>query len=230
MSIHKKFGLIILFLIINTFLVIGYLSVRNATFLNKLRNEALKLSELDLTKDKYSMELRTNDSYAVVEKAMKSYLHNYAKLLQSTLAIMDDEKLIKILSYDNYASDGPLFTNSLKYLDTEKEKFNKNIDKLVADSQESNINSYINGKIDDKYYKDLYIELMSNAKIKSNFNEVKALLEEARTNINNIFDVSKEVLAFLVNTKDYWKLEDGQIKFLSNDLYNQYIALISKIQ
>ena len=230
MSIHKKFGLIILFLIINTFLVIGYLSVRNATFLNKLRNEALKLSELDLTKDKYSMELRTNGSYAVVEKAMKSYLHNYAKLLQSTLAIMDDEKLIKILSYDNYASDGPLFTNSLKYLDTEKEKFNKNIDKLVADSQESNINSYINGKIDDKYYKDLYIELMSNAKIKSNFNEVKALLEEARTNINNIFDVSKEVLAFLVNTKDYWKLEDGQIKFLSNDLYNQYIALISKIQ
>lgn len=229
MSIRKKFGLIFLFLILNTFLIIGYLAVRNATFLNTLRSESLELSNLDLTKDKYNMKIKTSGSYAIVEKAMKSYLSDYAKLLQSTLAIMDDDKLVKILSYDNYVNDGPLFVNSLKYLDTEKEKFNKNIDKLLADSQVSNINSYINKKINDKYYKDLYVELMSNAKIKSNFNEAKALLEEAKININNIFDISKEVLTFLVNSKDYWKLEDGQIKFLNSDLYNQYITLVSKV-
>lgn len=229
MSSRKKFFLVFCFIILDMFLLIGYLVIRDATMRNDLRKEIHELSKLDITRDRYNRKLKTKGDYATVEKAIKEYLDDYAVSLQEVLKVIDDKELTTILSSDNYTKDGPEFTNSLKYLNTTKDQFNEDINTLILNLEEDNIKNYINDKTNDPYYRNLYIELMLDEDMKGNFSETKRLLENTKKDVNNIFSVSTEVLNFLSLNKGNWQVEEGQIKFQTQDLYNQYNTLISKL-
>ena len=229
MNSKKKFFLIFLFIILDSFLLIGFLVIRDATMLNDLKKEAKSLEKLDVSKDRFNKKVKTRGNYGIVEKSIKKYLDDYAITLQDVLGLMDDPKLTKILSYNNYKEDGKEFTKSLDYLNNTKKKVNENIDILLKKSEDKEIKKYINDKISDKYYRDLYIELMLTDKRKDNFKETKDLLQEAKIKLNTVLDTSIEVLTFLKNNQDSWVLEDDQIKFKTRDIYNQYNSYISKL-
>ena len=230
MSNKKKFFLIFLFIILDMFLLIGFLVIRDATSLNDLKKEVKSLDKLDMSKDRYNKSIKSSGDYKIVEKAIKNYLDDNAVLMQDVFSIVKDPKLTKILSYDNYKEDGPDFEKSLKYLDDTKRDFNKNVDKLLSNLEEDSARKYINDKTNDKYYKDLYIELMITDKRMEDFKKNKELLIETKNKVNNILDTSTELLTFLKNNKDNYVLEDNEIKFKNRDLYNQYNGYISKIQ
>lgn len=229
MSTKKKLFLAIGFIILDIILVVTFISFRDATMLNNLKKEVNALSKLDVTKDRYNRKIVTTGDYAIVEKAIKSYLDDYAVLLQETFTVVNDTKLKSVLTYDNYSTDGPDFVNSLKYLNEGKNKFNENVDLLLLDLEEDTISNYINDKTDKQYFIDLYRTLMLNDDMKDSFEETKKLLTVSKNKMNNVYDTGIEVLTFLANNKDYWKLEDGEIKFLDVNLYNQYIELIGKL-
>ena len=202
MSSKKKFFLVFLFVLLDMFLLIGFLVIRDATMLNDLKKEINTLSKLEITKDRYNTKVKTKGNYGVVEKSIKNYLDDYAVSLQEVLDALNDEKLTKVLSYDNYKEDGPEFTKSLEYLNNKKETFNKKIDSLLDKSDEKTIKKYINDEIDDPYFRDLYVELMLTVERKDTFKETKDLLEESKTRINNVLDTSIDVLNFLKSNKD----------------------------
>ena len=230
MSNKKKFFLIFLFILLDMFLLIGFLVIRDATSLNDLKKEVKALDKLDMTKDRYNRSIKSSGEYKVIEKAIKTYLDDNAVLMQKVLGVMSDDKLTKILSYDNYKEDGPEFSKSLSYLESTKKEFNSNVDTLLKNLEEDSVKKYINGKTNEKYYKDLYLELMVTDKRMKDFNEKKELLNNTKTKVNNVLDTSTELLNFLKNNKDNWVLEDNEIKFKNRDLYNQYNGYISKIQ
>lgn len=230
MSSRRKFVLTFCFILLDMFLLIGFLVVRDATILNELKKEVYELSKLDITKDRYNREIKSKGSYAIVEKAIKEYLDSYAVNLQEVLSVMNDTRLTKMLSYDNYATDGPEFKESLAYLKETSDNFNLKIDMLLRDVEEDNIRSYIKEKTDDSYYVNLYNELMLDGSMIDDFRETKSLLEKTKVSVNNTFDVCNDVLEFLIYNKDSWTVEDGEIKFLTVDLYNYYNALISKLK
>ena len=82
----------------------------------------------------------------------------------------------------------------------------------------------------DKYYISLYEELVFSEDLTNQYENNRELLKEVRSNYNEVYDTSLEVLNFLVTYKDSWSLEDGEIKFINNDLYNYYNSLIDKIK
>lgn len=230
MSSRKKFFLVFVFIILDMFLLIGFLVIRDATMLNDLKKEINELTKLDITKDRYNTEIKSKGNYALVEKAIKEYLDDYAVSLQDVLFVIQDPQLTKILSYDNYSKDGPEFKESLNYLKLTKKEFNEKMDDLLANLEEENIVNYANDKISDPYYAGLYKELMLSNNMKDDFNETKDLLYKTKIRVNNVFDTSTEVLNFLVANKNSWKLENGEIKFLTKDLYNKYNSMIAKIK
>ena len=229
MSKRKKFFLLFVFIIFDMVLLIGFLVIRDATMLNDLKKEVSSVAKLDITKDRYNTPIKSRGNYAIVEEAIKEYLDDYAVLLQETLSIIQDEKLTKVLSFDNYSSDGPEFVQSFEYLTSTKKKFDENMNLLLEKMEEEKMSNYINDKTENSYYRDLYRELMLDVNVKSDIQETKDLLYKTQIRVDNILDVSSEVLKFLVTTKDSWKLEEGQIQFLTEDLYNQYNALVSKL-
>ena len=230
MSTKKKIFLVLGFILLDVVLVVTFFTIRDAAMLNELKKEVSALNKLDVTKDRYNRKIVTKGDYAVVETAIKEYLDDYAVLLQDSLAVVNDSTLVSILSYDNYVNDGPEFVKSLDYLNKNKESFNKNIDVLLSDLEEEKIKNYINDKTDKEYYKDLYRDLMLNDDMMDSFADTKNLLTHSKAQMNNIYDTSIEVLTFLSNNRDNWKVEDGEIKFLEEDLFNQYNSLISKLK
>ncbi len=230
MSKKKKIFFSISFILLSMFLLVGFIVIRDATLLNDLKKEVVNLSKLDITKDRYNLDIKTSGKYAVVEKAIKTYLDDYAVLLQDSMKIVNDPQLTSILSYDNYQNDGPEFTKSISFLEKEKTDFNNNMEKLVNNLDDENIKKYIHEYTDDEYYVDLYEELMFSASMKDDISETKSLLERTKVKVNQVMDTSMEVLKFLVQQKESWKLEEGEIRFQTNDLYNQYINYIQIIQ
>jgi hypothetical protein len=229
MSNKKKFFMIFIFILLDVFLLVGFLVIRDATMLNELKNEVDDLSKLDFTHDRYNLKMKTKGKYRIVEEAIKDYLDNYAVSLQSVLDIVHNPYLTKILSYDNYQKDGPMFTESLAFLKEKRESFMIQMEQLLKNSEEDTIKGYIYNRIDDSYYCDLYQELILNDTLKADFQEMRELLENTNTRMNTIFDTSKEVLEFLVTHKEEWVLEEGEIRFQTDVLYNQYLKYIEKV-
>ena len=230
MSNKKKFFIIFLFILLDAFLLVGYLVIRDKTNLNDLNKEINEINKLDITKDKYNRRIKTSGEYALVEKTIKNYLNDYSEGVQEVKSTMNDSKLTKVLSFDNYSTDGFEFVESFKYLNTTKEYFNKEIDSLIKKSDKKYMEKYIDKKISDKYFNNLCNELMVTEERIKSFEETKKTLEEIKTRVNKIIDTSTEILNLLKDNKDDCVLEDGQIKFKSKPVFDKYNELVNKIK
>lgn len=230
MKDRKTFFFVFCFIILDVFLLLGFLFLRDATSENRLRKEVEALSKLDITKDRYNTRIKSSGKYKIVEKAIKEYLDDYATGLQDVSKVLSDTTLLKVLSYDNYVSDGPEFKESREYLKDTKEKFDKNIDKLISKTDKDTITSYIYDKTDDEELIKLYQELMLDDSILEELNSNKELLINTKVKVQNIIDTSLEVLNFLNTYSDSWVTENGEIKFQNKDLYNYYTELINKVK
>ena len=230
MKDRKIFFFVFCFILLDIFLLLGFLFLRDATSENRLRKEVESLSKLDITKDRYNTKIKSSGKYKVVEEAIKEYLDSYAVGLQEVSKVLSDSTLTKVLSYDNYASDGPEFTKSREYLNTTKEKFDKTIDELISKSDKETITNFIYDKTDDPELIKLYQELMLDDSILEELNSNKELLINTKVKVQNIIDTSLEVLNFLNTYSDSWVAEDGEIKFQNKELYNYYTNLIDKVK
>lgn len=230
MSSRKMFLLVFGFIVLNMFMLVSFLVIRDATMENELKNEMEYLSKLDITKDRYNKKTVTRGKYAVVEKSIKKYFDDYHLELQEVLKLINEKELTTILSYDNYSTDGPEFTKSLEYLKTSKETFNKKVDDLINKFGDEEIKNNIYKSTKEEYYVNLYDNLMLSSNMRSNYNSTIELLKSTKSRMNNVYDTSIEVLNFLVLYKDDWVVEDGEIKFKTQDLYNYYNELISKVR
>lgn len=230
MSNKKKFFIIFLFIILDAFLLVGYLVIRDKTNLSSLTKEIKELEKLDITKDSFNRRIKTSGDYALVEKTIKNYLDDYSSDVEDVKGVMNDSRLTKILSYDNYSTDGFEFTESFKYLDSKKKKFNKKIDSLIKRSSKESMEKYIDKKIEDEYYNKLCKELMiTKGRIKS-FEDTKTTLEGIKSKVNNVIDTSNEILTLLKDNQGDCVLEEGQIKFKSKGVFDRYNELTNKIK
>ena len=230
MSTRRKFFLVFCFILIDTFLLVGFLVIRDATSINKLKKEVNELTKLNIMKDRYNRKIQTSGKYAIVEVSIKDYLDSYALEIQEVSELIHDPQLTKILSYDNYLEDGPDFKNSIAYLEESRETFNDQIDELLYDLEEEQIMNNIYERTNDTYYVGLYQELMFDDEMKDELEQSKDLFQKTRTKMNEVYDVSLEVLNFLTTYNESWELDNGQIKFATPELYQYYESLIEKVQ
>ena len=230
MTKRKKFFFIFCFIIIDAILVVGFLVIRDATSLSKLDNEMSIIYKKDITNDRYNTKLKSNGGYAVVEKTIKDYLDYYAVNIQKLSQMLDDPKLSEMLSYDNYSKDGPNFNESLKYLEDNKKSFNKIVDELLENMNEDNISKRILEKTDDSYYISLYKDIMFSDEMSDELNNINDLLNNVKTDANDIYDTCITVLNYLKVYQGEWTLEDGEIKFKTQDMYDYYTGLVNKVK
>lgn len=211
-------------------LIIGFLIIRDATNINKLEKEMKEINKLNISTDRFNRSIKTHGGYGVVEASIKNRLDYFSVSMQEIAEIVNDPKLSKVLSYDNYSGDGPEFKKSLSYLEEASSKFNIKVDALLNDMDDDSIGSYIYTKTDDSYYINMYQEYIFSDSIRENIHESRDLVSKTKVKVNNIFSVSIDVLNFLSLYQESWKLEDGEIKFQTEELYNYYMSLISKVQ
>ena len=63
MSTRRKFFVVFCFIILNAFLLVGFLVIRDATSINKLKKEVGELSKLNILEDRYNRPIKTKGGY-----------------------------------------------------------------------------------------------------------------------------------------------------------------------
>ena len=165
------------------------------------------------------------EDYGKVEKAYKSYLHDFIKDMDITkiAEVLNDKKMLNVLSVDNYQNDGPAFAKTKKYLEENISFLSDKVTKYDLYMGEEKIMSYISTYELNDYYKKLY-----ETNIKAIFQKER----ESKNLINNINKIlsfmknTEKVIDFLSDNKDYWFIEDGQISFRSESVLNEYNGLL----
>ena len=230
MSTRKKIILGFIIIFVDAILIISYCVFKDATSLNNYNHEIDELKKMDVATDNFDRKIKSSGKYAVVEKAIKDYMIDYSNSLDETLSVINDTRLMGVLSYNNYEKDGPEFKNSIDYLNTTHEKFNKNIDNLLTSMEEENIKAYIRNKTSDNYQISLFEDFMFDDNIVDQFNKNEELLNTSKIKVNTVIETSLNVLNFLSLYKDSWVIENGEIKFKTNELFNYYNTMISKLK
>ena len=229
MSNRRKFFIIFLFIILDVFLLIGFLVIRDKTLENTLKNEINSLRDLDITKDRYNTKIKTRGNYAIVEKAIKTYLDDYAVNLQKVLGILNDDEFTSLLLAENY-SDDLEFKDEFLFIEKTRESFNNKINELIEDCDKDNIKDYIYTKLVGPYYIALYEKLMLDDNVSREMIESKELLEKTKDRVNLILDTAEEIFSFLKKHKEEWVVEDGEVKFKTQALLNEYNGYLEKVK
>ena len=222
----KKYWYILLIIVL---VIVGGVIYFVISDLNKekdLLNEMDSIYELmennnqeELTK-KLSEVISTGD-YAIVEKAAKDYIKDLYEVTTNIASIISDDKIMTLTTYENFENDGPDFTESKKYIEETKENL-ENYKNLYAElyTEEKEL-SYLSKQLDE-YYIDFYLNyLIGNQDNQEDIANIETII--------NILSASENVIDFLIDNKDAWKLNNNMISFNSEELSNQYNDLILKI-
>ncbi|MBR2998104.1 MAG: hypothetical protein IKF37_03390 [Bacilli bacterium] len=216
-------------IVVILFIIIGLLVIGNGIMLSTLKSEVKNVKEKNIITDKYDKNSYLLFGYGTILKTIKEYYYDNASLIQEIIDIRNDSFLSKVLSYDNYSSDGTDFNKTISFLTEKKKKCDENFLALTERYSNEYIENLVSKKVKKTYYKDLYKELMLKDSDLKEYEDTRNYINGLKTEIDNIFDVSTKVINFLIENKESWELQEGQIKFKSRELFNTYNEMISLI-
>ena len=197
---------------------------------SRLRQEAEKIAKMDLLSEDVDMNIKTKDEYGVIEQSIKEYINNYSKNLKEMQNLLNEEKMQKILSIENYKNDGPEFSDSTNYIKEVKTKFDEIMNKLISLTSEEEMMKSIQNKNLGSDFLNLYKELMLGNQLSSELNDTVATLKETSNQVKKIFDVQEKILTLLRENKDSWTVnEENIIEFTNEDIGNKYNEYISEL-
>ena len=168
----------------------------------------------------------TKDDYAKVEEAFKQYLKDNFDNSLKIAEILSDERLVTILTANNYLEDGKEFIETKKYIETTRNELENCKQKYNEFFTEEKAMSYIENKNLDSYYVDLYKdEFVGDIESENDDKTV----ENSINDIIELLDISEEVINLLANNPDSWEINGEYIEFNNNSLSEQYDELINKL-
>ena len=211
-------------LVVNDFKQEDILRQEMLEFENLTRAENIDLDQID----QRIRELKTTGDYGVLEKAMKDYLADVVNASVSIANVLNDERIVNALTPENYAEDGPEFTQTKQFLEQAKSDMEQYKTEVLTLLTNEGAMSYIEDKNLDQYYIDLYkeIALSEDTAIEESNAELEASLDEAMS----VIDTESQVINFLAENKTGWEIQGENIVFNSEELQNQYDELVSQIQ
>lgn len=229
MSKQRKLFLFICFIIIDLLLVSGILLLRDVTLKNILSNEVNALGDLNFFKDDYSYSIKSRGNYAVIEEVIKDYLSNYATLVQKVANASNGVELSGLLLTSSIESDGPLFEQTLKYLDEYQVEFNQDMDEVFYYLDDNlSIDNYITQYTDNQEVIELYQELITKNHFSEKLENSKQQLVIERIDTNSYIDSVRAVIMFLKDNSNNYTISNGQVTFNDSNLLNEYVKLKDK--
>lgn len=213
--------------------VIVYFVLSDLNQEEKLKNE---LEEINRLVDSESINMKeineklerivTDGDYAVVERAFKDYLKDNFDNVMEITSLLNDERITKLLTVENYKNDGKEFLETKSYILSTREQLRNCKDKYIEFFTEDKIMSYINDKGLDSYYIDLYKdEFVGDIENDDSDQIVEGAIDE----LILLLDRTELVINFLSSNQDDWQIENDHIVFSSNSLSNEYDSLLDQV-
>ncbi len=230
---NKKTHIIIIIILILVIIlaiagIFGRDFIQKRTLIKEVNNI---VENKDLSVDTVNTDdIKTSGEYAKVEKAIKTYLNDYAIEIQKIISIAQDEKVSSLLSINNYEEDGPEFTKTLSFIDETKKQLEECSEKTIALMEKDKMFKYIeNYNLSEKYNK-LFETLMLDEDTEKELKQIKEDLQESITKIEGNLQVANDTINFLNEHKREWSISNNTVLFNSQNLVDQYNELIGKLK
>lgn len=195
---------------------------------NQLNDETAKIVRMDVDEDVIDEEIYTNGSYAEIEQTIKDYMSDYIENLKTVRTLFQDQEFSDLLSVENIEADGPEFKNSAEHLSEKRRTADEAFQKLEEMAGEEMIMAAIEKKGLSSYFEQLYRKLVLE-NLRMNFMYSAEELKTAKESVEAMIASREEAVTFLSEHQSNWKLEDGKLKFDSDDLLSQYNDLAAAI-
>ena len=231
----KKIIIIILVIVAIIAAVFGYMVISDMQQENKLDKEFTEIADLmnfdkgidDTTKDEINKKLDrtvTKGDYAVVEKALKSYLKDFFGNASEIMDTINDDTITNLLTVENYKSDGKDFTESKEYISSTRQKLEDCKEKFSELLTKEKAMSYIENKNLDSYYVDIYEKEFAD-EIDSEDLSVNDSIDE----LIQLLNTSEDILDLLSNNQSSWEIDGDSIVFSNESVGNKYDELVDSI-
>ena len=214
--------------------LVGYYVVSDLNQESKLEEEIVLIDNLVNTDaiDKIDLEKLysyldrtiTKGDYAKVERAFKNYLKDNFDNVLKIVDLLNDERIVEVLTVDNYINDGKEFIETKKYLNTYATELKECKNNYLNYFTEEKAMSYLDTNNLDSYYIDLYKDKY--------IGDLETALEDktVEESINALLDttsIMQQIIDLLSNNPDSWYIDTEYINFTDNNLSNEYDRLIS---
>lgn len=224
-------GIAIAAIVVIVIIVAGGYFVNDRNQKQALVTEIARVSKLDTSKETIDVnDIKTKGKYAKIEKAVKSYLNEYAVTLQNILQLLQQEQLANVLDVNNLKEDGPEFVKTKQYLQETQTKFDEYANKLTNSLSEESAMNYEGAKDLDNDSKEIYKNLLLGKTSSNQLESTKKQTEKALKLNKDMIDAKSEIINFLSENKDNWEIQGSKIMFKNQTLLNQYNKLIKKLQ
>lgn len=189
------------------------------------------ITTVDITEDTIDIEdIKSTGRYAKIEKAIKSYLNDYAVTLQETINLVEDEQFINILTVENYEEDGPEFIETKEYLAQMKEKFSTNVEKMDQWLNEDQMMENIKKENLDAGSIALYKQLMLDEETAENLKKEQEQLKKASDKVLKVINAQEEIIDFLIENEEDWIIEGNKVVFINQTSVKKYNALVLSVK
>ena len=210
-------------------ITIGILFVVIAIFIGTkiaedLKQESLLTKEVNdfLENGKINEKIATKKEYEKVERILKKDFKDFDEAMNELLNVYATADFDTLLTAENYAKDGPKFTQSKKIINDMKDELENKIsilENIVSDDQ---IAEKIAKNELDEYYSDLYKNYLKSAKLKESIEDI---IEENKRVYNKLENTEK-VINFLVKNSKKWEIKDKQFGSSDDEFIEEYNTLI----
>ena len=227
----NKVLLTILLILIILLIAVGI--IWGGKILNKVKldREIKMLYENDInTVDYNNITLQTTGDFSTVENEIKSFFKDYSSKKEAFLKKVNDEKIISMLTVENYKTDGPEFTESIKYVEDQKEEFNNISQEFINLLDKDNILSRIENKNISECYKELYKGyFFENNELNQDIVRFSNDINDSTELMNKLYETELKMLNFLKENKDNWEILNNQLTFDNEEFLKQYDELKKEI-
>ncbi len=230
-----KIAIIIGVIILVIALAGGYLFMNDIAQKAKIVEEFTQIEEITSSEDfditalnEKTENIVATGKYATVEKAAKNYARDLFNTVYKIKTLMEDERMAKLLTVENYQKDGPEFVETKKYLNETKQQLEENRKEMLSYLEENKINSYIEAETTNAYCINMYQEFITQD-IEISEKE-RNELESSMDKLVRMLDIEAEVIDFLIANKGKWQVQGEQIAFNSNSLVTTYNGFLTKLR
>lgn len=166
-------------------------------------------------------------NYGEVEDAIKNYYKDLYSYLKNITFLMDEDNFINYLTPKNISEDGPTFSKSINNLQTTKAQLNDKYTEFDNQlNKETKQISYVFSRDIDSYYKNLYLEFISNYTPSNLTIDMKEKYDKTL----KLIDLYNEAFAFLTANAAHWQINDDVLTFDDTVLYEGYKKITDNIE
>ena len=184
----------------------------------------------NISKDDIDFDIKTEKSYAVVEKAIKEYVSELKNIY------VEMEEMNTEINPNNIFSAQNMQDKDLKEIDDIVNEYKEKSQNCISELEEmlteekilENINKRdISGRKD--YYTELYNTVMLSDMMKEQYDSIEEKVKDEKSKLYEKLNQIDKIKEFLEENTSSWTIKDDKIQFTNLNKMAEYYNLLNKL-